>query len=161
MTRLIYVALAIITVLAASWVDGKPNRKDCVTLPPEAAKLVVPILDAMQEAVRDTTPINEEEGTPFWRVGVLIGKLIEEKSPASDEALVVLLYYYNGEANDEDRLREITIRGKRMLPYLHKYQTHCPRIPGRKYSKILLPPKTVGLDFMNSIDMIKKGELIQ
>ncbi len=159
--RTVCAAFGILAVLATAGFSGDTTRKDCVTVSSQATKLVLPILDAMTEASHDPESMREEEGTPFWRAGTLIGKLIDNKTSASDEALVVLLYYYDGEANGEDRLREITARGKKMLPYLYRYRDHCPRIPGHQFTNLRLPRETVEEDFATSIEMIKKGQIIQ
>jgi len=48
-----------------------------------------------------------------------VGRLMETKSGAADEALVVLLQYSVADgAVGEDLLHEVTARGKRVLPYL-------------------------------------------
>jgi hypothetical protein len=87
--------------------------------------------------------------------------VIQQKNSASDEALIVLLHYYLGEANSEDELKEIVTRGKRMLPYLREYQSKVPRIDGKNYDDMLLPVDTVREFFTDAIDLISKGQTIE
>jgi hypothetical protein len=138
--------------------QGQPEY---AAVPPPAAKLVIPILNALEKAQHEPRPIREEKGSPLWTAGTLTGNLIQNKSHASDEALVVLLYYYLGEANGEDQTEEILARGKKMLPYLKKYESHSPRIPGKRYDEILLAPETVKESFSAIIDQIQKDAGVQ
>lgn len=160
MSRAISVMLAMaLAVLPPSTLGqtGVDKHKH-VTLPPRVATLVIPILDAEQEAFDGPRPMDQGEGSHVWRVGVLMGKLFGNRTSVSDEALVVLLHYYVGEANGGDQLQEIICRGKRMLPYLRKYQSSSPEIPQRHYSKeVLLELQTVRENFKDVTDEINKG----
>ncbi len=78
----------------------------------------------------------------MWNAAVLAGKAMDNKTPAGDEALVVLLHCYIGEETGEENTTEIIDRGKKMLPYLKKYQTLTPQISGRDYRELLLERKT-------------------
>ena len=158
MKHVVCVVFAAATALSPACVFGQAGSDKHVMVPPSVAKLVAPILDAAEEAHEGPQPMIEEKGSSLWRVSALMGKLFDNKSPASDEALVALLYYYLGEANGEDQFQEIICRGKRMLPYLGKYRSHFPDIPNRHYRKeILLESETVSEKFRDVTDEIKKG----
>jgi len=86
---------------------------------------------------------------------------MDNKAPAGNEALVVLLHYYIGEATGEDNTVEIIDRGKKMLPYLKKYQTHTPQIPNRDYKELLLERKTSQMSFREIIAAIERGDKVE
>lgn len=158
MKHAICVVLAVATLFQVS-ASGQVDSRGLVDVPPSVSKLITPILDAIEEAHKGPQPMNEEKGSSLWRADVLMGKLFANRSPASDEALVALLYYYLGEANGGDQMEEIICRGKRMLPYLRKYESYSPQIPERHYPKeLLLAPETVAEDFRDAIDEINKGK---
>ena len=158
MNHVMCAVLVIVTMLSPTSAFGQAASAGHVVVPPRVTKLILPILDAMQQAFDGPHPLNEQEGSPLWNAGVMMGKLFDNKSPASDEALVVLLYYYLGESNGEDQFQEIICRGNRMLPYLRKYQLLSPEILQRHYSKeVLLERKTVSEKFKDIADEINKG----
>ena len=110
----------------------------------------------MNEAV-EKQPMDESKGSPLWRCGELLGHLSEDRSPLADEALVVLFSYYLGESNGEDLVHEVTVRGRRMLPFLTKYRHHAVQIPGHLYSASMrLPPKVRDSFFQEAISTIEK-----
>jgi hypothetical protein len=85
---------------------------------------------------------------------------MEDKSPAADEALVVLLQFYIGESISEDLNHEITKRGRHMLPYLRKYRRGLARIAGRQYpDSIRLDPETWNENIDADIESIQKGKV--
>ena len=158
MRQVIPLILATAAALSPICAHSQANSEKRTTVSSSVAKLITPILDAHQEALEGPRPMSEEKGSPLWRSYVLTGKLLGNKSPASDEALVVLLYYYIGESTGGDQLQEIICRGNRMLPYLRKYQSFSPQIPRRHYSKdMFLEPQVVRENFKDAIDEINSG----
>jgi len=59
----------------------------------------------------------EEKQSALEKSEKLIARLFKMKTRASDEALVVLMNFYVGESLQPDLVHEVTVRGKRMLPY--------------------------------------------
>jgi hypothetical protein len=132
-----------------------------ITVPPAVSKLLIPVLDAYEKGRTDNSPTKEEPGGSLWNAAVLAGKVMSNKTPAADEALVVLLYFYIGEATDGDKEAEIIDRGKKMLPYLKKYQTRIPQISGRDYRKLLLERETSQMSFKDIIAAIERGDKVE
>jgi hypothetical protein len=138
------------------------NAQDrSVIVPPAATKLLIPVLDAYEKGRTDNSPGKEERGGSLWNAAVLAGKVMSNKTPAADEALVVLLYFYIGESTDGDKEAEIIDRGKKMLPYLKKYQTRTPQISGRDYTKLLLERETSQMSFREIIEAIVRGNKVE
>ncbi len=84
-------------------------------LDPKVEKLVVPILDSLSDVVlhRDGPDVLD-----------LMDKTVASQTPATDEALVVLLDYTSDGAYTQELQLEIVDRGKRMLKWLYKYRNH-------------------------------------
>jgi hypothetical protein len=78
-----------------------------------------------------------------------------DKTKASDEALIVLMNFYLGEATSEDVLHHVTVRGKRMLPLLLKYRDARLIFPKKDYASILLPADVRREDFDSAIKSIE------
>ena len=137
------------------------GQMETVTVPPSATKLLIPVLDAYKKGRIDDSQDKEQRGGSLWNAAVMAGKVMDNKTPAGDEALVVLLHYYIGEATGEDNTIEIIDRGKKMLPYLRKYQTHTPQIPDRDYRELLLERKTSQMSFREIIAAIERGDKVE
>jgi hypothetical protein len=136
-------------------------QAETVTVPPSVIKLLIPVLDAYKKGMVDDSQEEERKGGSLWNADVLADRVMDNKTPAGDEALVVLLYYYTGEATGEDNTIEIIDRGKKMLPYLKKYQTHTPQIPDRDYKELLLERKTSQTSFREIIAAIERGDKVE
>jgi hypothetical protein len=136
-------------------------QAETVTVPPSVIKLLIPVLDAYKKGMVDDSQEKERKGGSLWNADVLADRVMDNKTPAGDEALVVLLYYYTGEATGEDNTIEIIDRGKKMLPYLKKYQTHTPQIPDRDYKELLLERKTSQTSFREIIAAIERGDKVE
>jgi hypothetical protein len=136
-----------VALLAGS---GKP-----VEVATPVKSLVMPIL---QEACRAKSAGWKKESST--RLGGLLEYLFLTKTPAADEARIVLLDYYLGEANGFDLLDNISLRGKAELPYLKKYRNlrtlkllgdeECAR-------SLLLEKSTRDKQFRDAIDAIHGG----
>lgn len=112
-------------------------------LPKSSADLIIPILDlrnkSLQECgVRESFHCKDGPGREHMnargrRIGELVAHLVDSKSPAADQAMVVLLHYDVGPSEIEDIRTALTARGRIVLAYLLKYKYEVPRIPGRDY----------------------------
>jgi hypothetical protein len=119
-------------------------------------------LDAQQKFLGtcgdNAVPPNCTPGDPSQEVevGELLYQLTREKGSVTDEALVVLMSFYVGESQEETDA--VIARGRRMLPYLRKYQHSIPVIPNRKYSGALIKKRSTRIeDFEGAIRAIKRG----
>jgi len=160
----------IFVVLALGTVTAQTDGKQTVTVPEQVAALLRPILDLRQQSVtecgqpgkanRNTCGSgigHEREQKRWWKVGEGIAHLDSQKTPAADEALVVLMCYYTGESGDDEDA--VINRGRRELPYLFKYRESDPVIPERKYSdSIRLDHEAKDESFQIAISAIRKGE---
>lgn len=131
-----------------------------VEVPPPVAKCVSPILDTVVDVRRA-----EKKRLPSERlesnIGRLLGRLIADKNPTTDEALVVLVQFYIGEANSEDILHEVTKRGQRMIPFLRKYMRGSAHIPGKYYPASIRANPQTSIGFMETaIESIKDGKVM-
>jgi len=160
MIRSICAALLALLVLFAGESHLNAHTRT-VTVPPAVSKLLIPVLDAYKKGRIDDAPGKEERGGSLWNAAVLAGRVMDNKTPAGDEALVVLVYYYIGEATGRDNTIEIIDRGKKMLPYLKKYQTRNPQIPGRDYKELLLERRTSQMSFRDIIAAIERGDTVE
>ena len=160
MARSICVALLALLILFAGRLP-LTGQTETVTVPPSVTKLLIPVLDAYKKGRIDDSQDKEQRGGSLWNAAVMAGKVMDNKTPAGDEALVVLLHYYIGEATGEDNTIEIIDRGKKMLPYLRKYQTHTPQIPDRDYRELLLERKTSQMSFREIIAAIERGDKVE
>jgi hypothetical protein len=160
MVRSICAALLAILIILAARVP-LTAQDGFVTVPPAVCKLLIPVLDAYRKGKADSSLEKEQRGGSLWNAAVSAGKVMNDKTPAGDEALVVLLYYYIGEATGGDNETEIIDRGKQMLPYLKKYQRRTPRIPSRDYKELLLERETSQMSFREIIAAIERGDYRQ
>jgi hypothetical protein len=161
--RLLLFLLLTIGAATAQKSDIQP-----VTVAEEVAALIRPTLDLRQQSItdcgksgeRDTcrTGIGyEREQKRWWKVGENIGNLASQKTAAADEALIVLMCYYTGESGDNEDA--VINRGRRELPYLHKYWKSNPTIPKRQYSESLrLSREAKDESFRAGVNAIGKGE---
>jgi hypothetical protein len=145
-----------LTILVLSFVIGVRGPCDATAIEPSEGveKSIDPILEAAQ-AVRQ----HDSEATEF-DLGRRLQEVFDDKGPTGDEALVVLLNFYIGEANEGDLLHQITLRGKRLLPLLakHKRATVVLR-SGSRFDDLRLPPRVRRQNFTSAIDFISKGKV--
>jgi hypothetical protein len=128
-----------------------------VTPPANVQQILKPILDACAEAA---TSHGDRQNAAFYSTAKLAGALFTEKTKASDEALVVLMAFYIGESTGEDLIHQVTVRGKRMLPFLLKYRDANVIFLDRKYpSSILLPADVRKEDFEQAIKNVRAGTI--
>lgn len=127
--------------------------------PPRSVEsLVVPILDLRAQADSSQGEIQQ---SAFTKSEKLTGRLFQMHTRAADEALVLLMNFYVGEALQSDLVHEVTKRGKRMLPLLLKYQHDAVRFSKRSYPASLLVAKDVRADeFQTAIQAVKSGKVI-
>ena len=92
--------------------------------------MLYPILDLRVEAESHE---GSQRNSEFDQADGLINRLSQLKTRNSDEALVVLMNLYVGEAPGGDLLHYVTKRGKRMLPLLLKYRGKRVVFPGKSY----------------------------
>jgi len=116
---------------------------------------VGPILDLCRKA---KVSQGKDQNTAFLEAERLTGKLFQDRTKSSDEALVVLMNFYVGEATGEDVLHHITVRGKRMLPLLLKYRDTRVIFSKKDYASILLPADVRRENFDSAIKNIKAGK---
>lgn len=123
------------------------HSRETVLVPMNVAMVVRPILDLRQESINQCgapgMPSKCTNGDAYNRelarekdFNDLMEKLITQKGPAVDEGLVVLMCFYVGESGEE--VDSVVSRGRRMLPYLQKYQNQKPFIPDRMYTDSML-----------------------
>jgi len=157
MNALLTIALGLSSVICL-YPRGQASGQAFVDVAPAVGMRVTPVLDAIvksRKAPPTASPIVE-----WFKVEKPVTRVIEDKSRAADEALVVLLQFYIGESTSEDLNHEITKRGRRMLPYLRKYRRGLVHIPGRRYpDSIRLDPETWKENIDADIDSIRKGEV--
>jgi hypothetical protein len=142
--------IALITLIAAS--------ANAATITPSkpAEALVTPILDLLVQA---KSLNGEQQQAAYWQSGNLLGQLFQLKTKTSDEALVVLMGFYVGEASGADLLHQVTVRGKRMLPLLFKYRKSSVVFRNRDYSACLLSGDIKTEDFDTAISSIRAGRI--
>jgi len=129
-----------------------------VVPPTDVQAKVLPILDLCQQA---KVSQGEKQNAAFFQAAKLTGQLFADKTKSSDEALVVLMSFYIGEATGEDLLHQVTVRGKRMLPLLVKYRDARVAFAKRKFpASILLSPDVKKENFDNAINSVKAGKTI-
>jgi hypothetical protein len=102
----------------------------------------------------------ERQNAAFLEAERLTGKLFQDKTESSDEALVVLMNFYIGEATGADLLHHVTVRGKRMLPLLMKYRDARVIFSKGDYASIRLPADVRREDFDDAIKSIKVGKIM-
>jgi hypothetical protein len=137
-----------------------PGRESLVPLFVQAgtAGVVFPILEA-RYASGASGPGAEQEDTGLS--SRLLGEVMRDGSPAADEAGVVLLAYHLGEADGEVLLRNLTLRGKRVLPYLRGYRDRSLSFPGRTHLDSLQIPTADRKEFFDTvIEAVENGDVI-
>jgi hypothetical protein len=121
-------------------------------------RLVVPILEE-RYASRDSVA-GSRQGAPEASSRHL-GRLMEDSSLAADEAAVVLLGYTLGTADNEALMHNLTLRGKRILPYLLGYRDRSLSFPGKSHLDSLKIPADDRREFFDTvIEAIQNGEVI-
>jgi hypothetical protein len=127
--------------------------------PPRSVEsLVVPILDLRAQAESSQ---GEAQQSAFTKSEKLTGRLFQIHTRAADEALVLLMNFYVGEALQSDLVHEVTKRGKRMLPLLMKYQHDTVHFSKRSYPVSLLVANDVRTnEFETAIQAVKSGKVI-
>jgi hypothetical protein len=126
--------------------------------PRDVQELVKPILDLCADAKASQ---GERQNAAVWQTGKLMGALFQMRTKASDEALVVLMNFYVGEASGEDLLHQVTVRGKRMLPVLLKYRNAHVVFSKRTYpSSLLLASDVRKENFDDAINNVRAGKII-
>ena len=150
------VVLALIALLAGCGVAGrkeKAKQNPGGFLQPRTEGLLVPILEARYG--------EQKAGKEPAESSRALGKLLEDKSPETDEAAVVLLGYYLGEADNEDVMHDLTKRGKRVLPYLHRYRDQPASFRGKPYLDSIRVSESDRKEFFGTvIEAVEKGEVI-
>jgi hypothetical protein len=158
MNGILRVALGLSLVTWPASAERKAEESP-VSVPAAVAAQVTVILDA-QVAVQRAHKAGLSTKQLEFRLEELVGKLTTDKTPAADEALVVVTQFYIGEATSEDIDREIKKRGGRMLPYLRKYRRGLAQIPGRNYpDSIRLDPQTWKGNIDADIESIQHGKV--
>ena len=104
MKLLIVLVAALITI---------PTAVGAITPGKPVESLVTPILDLL---VLAQSSRGEQQRSAYWQSGKLLARLFQLKTRDSDEALLVLMEFYVGEASGSDIAHEVTLRGKRMMP---------------------------------------------
>ena len=67
--------------------------------------------------------------------------------------------FYVGEASGANLVHQVTLRGKRMLPFLSEYKNSSVTFRDREYSSSTLATEEVKMDeFDNAINSIKAGK---
>lgn len=150
MTRIFLVVALTLALQTAS-------TASTVVPPSDVRQKVQAILDLCRNA---KAAQGERQNTAFLEAEKLTGKLFQDKTKSSDEALVVLMNFYVGEATGEDVLHHVTVRGKRMLPLLLKYRDARVIFPKKDYASILLPADVRREDFDSAIKSIKAGKTL-
>lgn len=128
----------------------------CQPLRAPTQKLLRPILDAEVAVLKQ----DKDYEKAIQRVQRLLAALYKNRSPEADECAVILLDYYLGEADRHDLLRNITLRGRRVLPYLAKY-SECPAKVGATYPpEMLIKPEYRAEDYELVLEHINQGKIL-
>jgi hypothetical protein len=130
------------------------STEPCITLGTRTGEIVRELLQTRLAArqLREPNPVAD-------RVEVLVGNLHRDQSREADQAAVVLMAYYLGEANNEDVQEDILLRGKRMIPLVkglkHGRRTACGLA---EFASLKLPLSTVQSGIQETLEMLKKGQ---
>jgi hypothetical protein len=129
-----------------------------VVVPPATVQqLVTPFLDLRAQA---ELAKGEQRQVAIQQSEKLLAQLFRRKTRASDEALVILMNFYVGESLGPDLVHQVTLRGKRMLPLLLKYQAPSVSFPDKKYpTSLLLADDVKQTNFDNAIKSIRAGKV--
>jgi|HubBroStandDraft_5_1064220.scaffolds.fasta_scaffold80943_2 hypothetical protein len=145
-------------ILAISLMLQTTTATAAIVPPLDVQEKVTPILDLCAVA---TTSQGERQNVASWQAAKLIAKLADIKTNSSDEALVVLMSFYIGEATGEDLLHQVTVRGKRMLPLLLKYHNSSIIFSQKNYpSSLLLAADVKKQNFDEVIKSVRAGKVI-
>ncbi len=100
-----------------------------IVVPTQVAVLLRPVLDELER-------YRSQSGHDEHQLDEAFGALTKKQGRFADEALVVLMCFDMGESQEE--ADAVIARGRRMLPYIRKYQDRTPTIPGRAYTDSML-----------------------
>ena len=137
--------LALVLPLSLFWaLPVKAADAESILVPERVAVILRPMLDLLQESVTECGGVGKcingesyshdrERGAKFQNA---LHRLTKQRGNDADEALVVLMCFYIGESQQETDA--VIKRGRRMLPYLKKYQDRIPIIPSREYPSSML-----------------------
>jgi hypothetical protein len=90
----------------------------------------------------------------------MLSHVLQDQSPAGDEAAVILLDYHFVEHNAEELTTNLTQRGKRALPYLVKYRDR-PAFPIRPDFWLLkIDQQTRDRTYNDVIGLIGEGKVL-
>jgi hypothetical protein len=101
-----------------------------VAVPEQVSVLVRPVLDELQR-------YRSDDGKTPQRLLEYFYALTKKQGRFSDEALVVLMCFDVMGESQEDA-DAVIARGRKMLPYIEKYQHLTPKVSGRTYPDSLL-----------------------
>ena len=93
------------------------------------------------------SPVTEEVQKRFYSV-------LEDRSPAGDEALVYLLTVYMGEHAGSELVCEAADRGERLLPLIRSYSSCQPNVGAEPLHKYV---QGSGVLTANAIQAIESG----
>jgi hypothetical protein len=105
------------------------DKAQSVVVPAQVAALIRPVLDELQK-------YRSEGGRDEHQLDEVFRDMTEKKGRFADEALVILMCFDMGESQEETDA--VIAPGKRMLPYLKKYQDKNPKFLGRTYPNSML-----------------------
>lgn len=126
--------------------SGGTHHAQKLVVPATVASLIRPVLDEKQKGAQ------ADES----RLSNLLYAVTQRQGHAADEALVVLMCFDMGEADEETDA--VIARGKKMLPLLKKYQNKNPEIPGRTYPDSMLKwPSHKADTFEGAVKAINQG----
>ena len=155
-----------LALIIAILLQASPSPNATAVPPAPVREALYPILDALSEAEshyadRRSDQQNAKFNAGFDKAARLIDQLSQRKTENSDEALVVLLNFYVGEATGEDLLHDVTKRAKRMLPLLLKYRDKRVTFPDRSYpASIILDSGARRQNFDDAINAIRAGKVL-
>jgi len=136
-----------------------------IAVPESVAALVRPFLDMRQESLSECgapgEPSKCKDGDAYEREqlraeksGQTLHQLIGRNDPSTDEALVVLMWFYIGESQEE--LDAVIQRDEKMLTYLNKYYAARPKISDRTYPGYMWKDDSIRRDeFLGAMKLIK------
>ena len=123
-TKALFLLGTLASLIAASGCVQKQGEGHIEQINPKVVQIVVQVLEARLAAKADPADRDKEH-----RLAQLLAALYENETHEADEACAVLLGYYLGEANDEDLLHNVTVRGSRVLLYLEGSKRHLASLP--------------------------------
>jgi|SRR5271165_2057913 len=139
----------LLSLTAEPQTSAANNNSRTVAVPVQVAALLRPVLGELQN-YRSESGHDEHQLDERFRV------LTEKKGRVADEALVVLMCFDMGESQEE--ADAVIARGRRMLPFLKKYQDRNPQFPGRNYPDSMLKSASSKADtFEGAVRAINHG----